>query len=503
MKALRGVSLRLDPGSIHALLGENGAGKSTLIKIITGAQSPEGGEICVSGKPVCFANPLQAIEAGIGVVHQERNLIPRFSVGENILLDRIASASLRPINYSAVHDEATHWLRLLELDIDPRRLVSELNVATAQMIEIARALSQQSRILLMDEPTASLTLSETQALFRMLRRLRDQGVAILFVSHKLEEILELCDAVTVLRDGGNACLSRPLAGMSRSDIVSLMIGRAEPIPDLGRNQRTDLPVTLSLASVATLGGHRDIDLDLRSGEIVGLYGLVGAGRSELARAIIGLDRITHGEIRIDGAPVSIGSPREALHRFGIGYVSEDRKQEGVILSHGVLANVGSTVWSRLRGWFGFLRDATVIRLVAPVLSALEVKASSLDQLVENLSGGNQQKVSLAKWLAAGTRVLIVDEPTVGIDVKTKAYFHQLLHKLAREGRAVLVISSDMPELITLSDRIAVMDHYRLVGKFENSGDYGEMSHAIMAYIHAAPPTASLKSQNSAANAAAT
>ena len=490
VKALREVSLRLEPGSIHALLGENGAGKSTLIKIVTGVQSPDSGEMRVSGRPVSFANPLQAIKAGIGVVHQERNLIPRFSVGENILLDRIAAGAVRPIDYDAVHEEAARWLRLLDLDIDPSRPVSELNVATAQMIEIVRALSQQSRVLLMDEPTASLTLHETEALFRILRRLRDQSVAVLFVSHKLEEVLELCDAVTVLRDGANACPSRSLAGMRRGDIVSLMIGRAEPILDLGRAKQDDRPAALTLAGVATSAGHKDVNLDLRPGEILGLYGLVGAGRSELARAIVGLDRITQGEVRIDATPVRIESPRDALRRFGVGYVSEDRKQEGVILSHGVLANVGVTVWSRLKGTLGFLRDATIEHFVAPVLGVLEVKASTRDQPVENLSGGNQQKVSLAKWLAAGTRILIIDEPTVGIDIKTKAYFHQLIHKLAREGRAVLVISSDMPELIAVSDFILVMNQYRVTGRLANTGDYGEMSHAIMACIHAAPPTSS-------------
>ena len=356
-----------------------------------------------------------------------------------------------------------------------------------QMVEIARALSLQSRVLLLDEPTASLTRHETDALLHVLRRLRDQGVAIAFVSHKLEEVQALCDTVTVLRDGQNACDALPLAGMRREDLVRLMIGRAEQILELGpiaaTKAESGVPA-LELRGVATQAGHRDIDLTLRDGEVLGMYGLVGAGRSELARAVIGLDRITAGEVRVRGKVARIASVSEALHRFGIGYVSEDRKQEGVILLHGVLANAGITIWRRLRGWMDWLGDARVVRAVLPVLRQLEVRMASLDAPVANLSGGNQQKVSLAKWLAADTRILIVDEPTVGIDVKTKAYFHGLIRDLARGGAAVIVISSDMPELITLADRIVVMHAYRLVGEIANTRDYDAVSEAIMEKIHA-------------------
>jgi ribose transport system ATP-binding protein len=482
--ALRGTSLRVEPGTIHALLGENGAGKSTLIKVITGVHRPDAGEMRVGGRVCRFNRPTDAIAAGIGVVHQERNLIPHFSVGENILLDRIAQTTLKPINYEALHAEATRWLRELDLSFDSRLRISTLSVALMQMVEIARALSLQSRVLLMDEPTASLTPHETDTLFGVLRRLRDQGVAIVFVSHKLEEVLDLCDSVTVLRDGRNACESRSLVGMGRGDLVQLMIGRAEQILDLGSSSASPAgPPALELRGVATELGHRDIDLAIRSGEVVGLYGLVGAGRSELARAIIGQHRITAGALHIEGRAVRIHSVAEALERYAIGYVSEDRKQEGVILQHGVLANAGITIWSRLRGWLRFLGDPRIARDVRPVLERLAVKTPSLAQPVGALSGGNQQKVSLAKWLVAGTRILIIDEPTVGIDIKTKAYFHQLIHDLARQGTAVLVISSDMPELITLADRIVVMNDYRIAGEMRNDRNYDSMSRAIMARIH--------------------
>ncbi len=483
VRALRGVSVRLRAGSIHALLGENGAGKSTLIKVITGAHAPDAGTMLMGGQAVRFAHPIDAIAAGIGVVHQERNLIPRFSVGENILLDRVALGRLRPIDFAAIHAEATRWLHLLDLDLDPRQPVARLSTATMQMVEIARALSLQSRVLLLDEPTASLTSHETEALVRVLRRLRDQGVAIGFVSHKLEEVQALCDTVTVLRDGGNACDSRPMADFARGDLVRLMIGRDEEALGPHGDARRGAPA-LALCGVATSAGHRDIHLDLHDGEVVGLYGLVGAGRSELARAVVGLDRVTHGEIFVRGKSARIASPGQALRRFGIGYVSEDRKREGVILLHGVLANAGITLWRRMRSRLGCLHDGRVAGAVLPVLRRLEVRMVSLRAPVANLSGGNQQKVSLAKWLAAGTQILLIDEPTVGIDIKTKAYLHRLIRDLAEGGAAVLVISSDMPELIAVADRIVVMHGMRITGETANDRDYGRMSARIMSFIHA-------------------
>ncbi|MDA8252123.1 MAG: sugar ABC transporter ATP-binding protein [Rhodospirillales bacterium] len=488
VRALQDVSVRFAPGSIHALLGENGAGKSTLIRIITGVHPPDAGSMAIDGHAVRFVHPTDAIAAGIGVVHQERNLIPHFSVGENLLLERVALGTVRPIRFAALHAEAARWLRMVGLEIDPRRPVAGLSVAAMQMIEIARALSLQSRVLLLDEPTASLTPHETDALLLILRRLRDQGVAIVFVSHKLEEVTALCDTVTVLRDGRNACAGLPLAGMTRGDLVRLMVGRDEQVmQDVAAGARG--AAALELRGVATAAGHRGIDLALHDGEVLGVYGLVGAGRSELARAVIGLDRITAGELRVRGRAVRIRSVGQALHRHGIGYVSEDRKQEGVILLHGVLANAGITLWRRLRQWRVWLRDGRIARAVLPVLRQLDVRMTSLDAPVATLSGGNQQKVSLAKWLAARTGILIIDEPTVGIDVRTKAYLHGLIRDLARGGTAVLVISSDMPELIALADRIVVMHAYRVAGELANSRDYAAMSRAIMGLIHAGPDAA--------------
>ena len=359
VKALADVSIRVARGSIHALLGENGAGKSTLIKIITGVYRPNSGTLTLEGKPLHFNGPRDAIAAGVGVVHQERNLIPRFSVGENIMLERLEGSFFRPIAFNDVHAQAKRWLDLLGLDLDPRTMVSRLSVAKMQMVEIAKALSLRSRVLLLDEPSASLTPHETIALFALLKKLRDDGVAIVFVSHKLEEVQELCDTVTVLRDGGNACDSQSMSGLGRQDLVRLMIGRNEQISAWRAHEESRATPELELRALSTEFGHSGINLKLHQGEILGLYGLVGAGRTELAKCLIGLHRVTGGELLIAGRKVEIGSVGEALGRYRIGYVSEDRKQEGLILMHSVLDNAGITIWTRLAGRFGFLTDRAV------------------------------------------------------------------------------------------------------------------------------------------------
>ncbi|OWJ68192.1 sugar ABC transporter ATP-binding protein [Inquilinus limosus] len=483
VKALQGVSLTLEPGSIHALLGENGAGKSTLIKIITGVHRPDEGQLLLDGKPVEFGGPRDATAHRIGVVHQERNLIPRFSVGENIALEQLAAHPMRRVDYAKVNETARHWLKVLDLDIDPRIPVSQLSVAKMQLVEIAKALSLKSRVLLLDEPTAALTLHETDILFGLLRRLRDEGVSMLFVSHKLEEVQAICDRVTVLRDGHNACESRSMQGLGRPDLVRLMIGRGELIADWPSRDHSQAPAALRLQGVSTGLGHRGVDLTLRRGEIVGLYGLVGAGRTELAKCILGQFPVTAGTVEVEGKPAKIRDVADAIHRFGIGYVSEDRKQEGLVLMHSVLENAGITVWRRLAGRLGFLTDGAVRAKTEPFIKRLAVRTPSLGQLVGNLSGGNQQKISVAKWLAAGVKVLIVDEPSVGIDIKTKAELHQLLRELSETGTAILLITSDMPEMITLADRIVVMNAYRVEGEITNTRDYRAMSEGIMNLIH--------------------
>lgn len=481
--ALSGVNMTLHPGSIHALLGENGAGKSTLIKVITGVHHPTSGTLTLDGEPINFATPREAIASGIGVVHQERNLFPRFSVAENIHLEQLATGYLKPIDYSALNNNARPWLEALDLDIDPATPVSDLSVARMQLIEIAKALSLQSRVLLLDEPTASLTSSETDRLFTILRRLRDQGTSLVFVSHKLEEVQEICDRVTVLRDGVNACDSQPMTGVGRQDLVRMMIGRAESGAAWRNRDTTSHPEVLGLTDVDTSLGHKGVTLSVRKGEVVGLYGLVGAGRTELAKCIMGKYQVTGGTVRVLGEAVKISNVADAIHDHGLGYISEDRKNEGLILQHSVLSNVGVPIWRKLTGRMGALFDSNIRSAVLPYLQKLEVKTPSLSQTVANLSGGNQQKISVAKWLAAGVQFLIVDEPSVGIDIKTKAYLHELLRELADQGTAILVISSDMPEMIALADRIAVMDDYRIMGEITNTGNYDQIAPAIMSLIH--------------------
>ena len=317
----------------------------------------------------------------------------------------------------------------------------------------------------------------------MLRKLAESGVAISFVSHKLEEVFEICDTVTVLRDGRNACDSQPLKGMERSDVVKMMIGRAERIAKRAPRPKTESQPFLELKSFSSTAGHSGISLAVRPGEILGLYGLVGAGRSELAKSILGMARQTAGEIYVSGKPVKIRSAADALHDHGIGYVSEDRKQEGLILLHSVLGNAGITVWRKLASALGFLRDQTVIDRTGPVLRKLEVKTPSIHQIIGNLSGGNQQKVSVAKWIAAGVKLLIIDEPSVGIDIKTKAYLHDLIHELAGQNTAILLITSDMPEMVDVADRIVVMAGFRIKGEVENDRNYERVSRAIMGLIH--------------------
>lgn len=483
VRALNNVSITFKAGSVHALLGENGAGKSTLIKIVTGIHHQDEGEVTMDGKPVRFASPRQAAAGGLGVVHQERNLINRFSVGENIMLDRLGAHSLSSVDYASIHAQAEKWLKLLELDVDPRTIVSRLSVAQMQLVEIGKALSLQSRVLLLDEPTASLTPNETTVMFRILRKLRDDGVAIGFVSHKLEEVFEICDRVTVLRDGQNACDSADLKQLKRADVVHMMIGRAERISKREPRQKPNTQPYIELKNYASADGHRNINLSVRPGEIVGLYGLVGAGRSELAKALLGLTPQTGGQVLIKGKEVKVGSVAEALHEHGMGYVSEDRKQEGLILLHSVLANSGITVWRKLAAKLGMLADQTVINHVDPVLRRLELKTPSLYQTIGNLSGGNQQKVSVAKWIAAGVSFLIIDEPSVGIDIKTKAYLHDLIHELANQGTAILLITSDMPEMIDVADRIVVMDGFEIKGEVENDRNYERVSKGIIGFIH--------------------
>jgi ribose transport system ATP-binding protein len=483
VRALDGASLTVQPSTVHALLGENGAGKSTLVKLLTGVYRPDGGRITLDGTERRFGGPLDAQRAGIGVVYQERNLIPAFSVAENIALHHLpARASW--VDRRQMRAEARRCLALLEVELDPETVVARLSVAQAQLVEIAKALSLDNRVLLLDEPTASLTGDEADRLYTVVRRLRDSGHAVVLVSHKLEEVFAVADTVTVLRDGHSVTEARPLTEFTQSQIVDQMVGRA--FASIALAERTvdeQARPALRLTNVSTTLGHRDVSLAVRPGEILGLYGLIGAGRSELAKAVLGLVPITGGTVEINGQPARIRTVGDALRRYRLGYVTEDRKDEGLFLDQTVTRNIAVTVWQRLAR-AGLVRDRAERRLADTYIERLGIRTSSPRQPAGQLSGGNQQKVSLAKWLAAECEILIVDEPTVGIDVRTKAAFHELIAGLAADGLALLLISSDLPETVVLADRIAVMSDRRIVGELANDHDYPRMSRQIIRMIHA-------------------
>jgi ribose transport system ATP-binding protein len=491
--ALRGANLTLEGGSIHALVGENGAGKSTLIKAITGVHHADRGELLVAGRERRFAGPSDAIAAGISAVYQERNLVPEFSVAENLFLHR-PPRSRGFLRYRQMYRDAQQWLDRVGLRIDPRVPATRLSVAQGQLVEIARALAveehvpEQARVLLLDEPTASITEREADVLFDILRELRDQGTAILFVSHKLEEVFSLCDRITVLRDGETILDGVERSTLTQADVITAMVGRSVVFAE--RRQAPPAPSgppLLELDGVSTNLGHQDVSLAVPAARVVGLYGLVGAGRSELAKAIMGIGKVEGGRILLRGEPVRIRDPHEALQRHRIGYVSEDRKGEGLILSHPISRNVGITVWDRIKGALGFITPGAERRRVEPVVDKMDVKLASLDQPVGQLSGGNQQKVSVAKWLASDSDVLIIDEPTIGVDVRTKEEMYVLIEELAAEGLGVLLISSDLSEIVRLSDSILVMADNRIVAAMPNTGDYDILSHAIMDAIISAQP----------------
>ena len=477
--ALNEVNLTLTGGTVHALLGENGAGKSTLIKIITGVYVADSGSMKVNGQEKSFNNPIESTEAGIAVVHQERNLIPEFSVEENITLHN------PPLKFGIIDRAertrlAKQALQTLGFEIDLNERVKNLSVAQMQLVEIAKALVTNAKIILLDEPTASITGSETKKLFDVVRKLKDQGTTVLFVSHKLEEVYEICDTVTVLRDGVSVLESKSLSEFKQGEIVDLMVGRhlAERKNVIRKIDRSKKPV-IELKNLSTALGHRNINLSLYPGEVLGMYGLVGAGRSELARSILGLHAVTNGQILLNGDEVKIKNFRDALHKFRIGYVTENRKEEGLFLDFPVRKNISVTILSRILQKLSVINPKKEDEVASKYVDRLGIKVVDNNQLALTLSGGNQQKVSVSKWLAAETKILVIDEPTVGVDVRTKASFHELITQLADEGLSIILISSDLAEMVAVADRILVMRRYELVGDLDNSKDYQSMSRSIM------------------------
>ena len=450
------------PGEVHALVGENGAGKSTLMKILAGVYRRDAGSVTLKGSPVNIESTGAAQRLGISMVHQELNLAPHLTVAQNIFLGREPRRRLPfVLDDRVLNDKAAQLFEALHLRLDPRARVSGLAVAQQQIVEIAKALSFKSDVLIMDEPTAALTGNEIDELFRIIRQLRDQGVGVVHISHRLEELTQISDRVTVMRDGRYVS-TLATADANIDQIISMMVGRTifESAPELPEHPSTD--VVLEVRNLNRGRFIRDVSFQLRRGEILGIAGLVGAGRTEVARAVFGADQLDSGEIFVKGTKVRINSPTDAVEH-GIGYLSEDRKQYGLALGLNLETNIVLAALRRFLGPLGWVRSSMTRAAADLQVRNLAIKTPSLKQTVRNLSGGTQQKVVVGKWLTAETDVLIFDEPTRGIDVGAKSEIYRLLNDLAREGKAIIVISSELPEILRMSHRIIVMCEGRITG----------------------------------------
>ncbi|WP_217499352.1 sugar ABC transporter ATP-binding protein [Parageobacillus sp. VR-IP] len=454
VKALDNVQLNVRAGEVHILLGENGAGKSTLMKILAGVYQADKGTIYIEGKQVDIKSPKDAQKHGIGIIFQEFNLIPHLSVAENIFFGRVPRFLSSIVNRKKLFEDTTRILNELQLDISPKTLVKDLGVAEQQMVEIAKAFSINSKILIMDEPTAALTEQEIDKLFERIHDLKKKGVGIIYISHRLEEFARIADRVTIMRDG-RYVTTVDFDKSSIDELIGLMVGRSleDKFPkDTTIKKGREI---LRVENLSTKDKLKKVSFSLHAGEILGISGLMGSGRTELARAIFGADPISEGQIYIDGEKVKINSPREAIER-GISYLSEDRKKNGVALNLSIRENITMANLKVISSG-GVINQKHEINTVEEFIKNLNIKTPSMEQKVKFLSGGNQQKVIIAKWLHTKAKIFIFDEPTRGIDVGAKIEVYQLINKLAREGNAVIIISSEMPEILGLSDRILVMN----------------------------------------------
>jgi ribose transport system ATP-binding protein len=463
VQALDDVTFEVAEGEIHALVGENGAGKSTLMKILTGAIPKDTGTITLRGQPVEIDNPRQAQALGISMIHQELALIPYLNVGQNIYLGREPGGALPGfINWPTLYAQAHEQLDKLNIVVDPTTTVADLSIAQRQMVEVAKALSLNADIIVMDEPTSALSERETETLFGLMRSLKEQGVTIIFISHRIEEVLAVADRVTVLRDGQLVGVA-PISEVDMGQVVRLMVGR-----ELGElYPKEEVPrqeMVLRVKGLSRGNELHDVDLELYKGEILGLAGLVGAGRTQLARAIFGIDPIEQGEIWMDSQKVKIDSPQKAI-ALGMGFVPEERTTQGLFLGMAVRPNITISALDKVSR-LGFVNFREASRLAQDYVSRLDIRTPSLRQKVRNLSGGNQQKVVLAKWLSLNPKVLILDEPTRGIDVGAKAEIHALMSQLAKQGVGIIMISSELPEVLGISDRIMVMHEGRVAAEFQ-------------------------------------
>ncbi len=467
VRALKGVTFELKAGEVHALVGENGAGKSTLIKIMTGAERADGGTLTLDDVSVDLTRltPSAARDLGVAVVYQTPALFPHLSVGENIMLSLGKSDGWRPIRWRRRRGRAAQLLERAGARFGPDRLAGSLSMPEQQLVEIARAIGARARVILMDEPTASLTDREVEQLFEVITALRQSGAGIIYISHRLDEVFRIADRITVLRDGETIVTDVP-AHLTRTKVVHLMAGRPLDVV-FPKRAIAPGPIALEVQHLSCAGsGLRDISLSVRRGEVVGVAGLVGSGRSELAEVLFGLRHADEGEIHVNGVPVTISSPADAI-RHGLAYVPEDRRRHGVIADMPVAANTSLAVLDQVSR-HGLLDQAAERVLADRFVQQLQIKTSSIDAPVRTLSGGNQQKVAMARWLATNPDVLILDEPTQGVDVGAKAELHGVMQAMAERGLAILMISSDLPEILGMSDRIVVMREGRIAGRLKRA-----------------------------------
>lgn len=465
--ALDQCHFELRAGEVHALVGENGAGKSTMMKILAGVYPKDGGSIWINGRAVDLHGPRSAQALGISMIHQELNLMPHLTVAQNVFIGREPRrAAGLLLDDNALNQETVRLFEMLHLKLDPRSKVADLTVAKQQMVEIAKALSYDSQVLIMDEPTAALTDTEIAELFRIIRQLRARGVGIVHISHRLEELKLISDRITVMRDG-HTIDTVATAETSIEEIIRMMVGRTifESAPETAEKQNQE--VILEVRNLNQGDSLHEINFSLKRGEILGFAGLMGAGRTEVARAVFGADPIDSGEILVQGRPVRIRNPRDAV-RAGIGYLSEDRKRFGLALGMDVEVNIVLASFAKFLGWFGWVNRNETSAAAKVYVDGLAIKTPSIQQRVKNLSGGNQQKVVIGKWLEANMEILIFDEPTRGIDVGAKSEIYRLLNELARGGKAIIMISSELPEILRMSHRILVMCEGRITGELSSS-----------------------------------
>ena len=460
--ALRGVDVAIDAGEVHCLIGENGSGKSTLIKIIAGVQAPEpGGRIVIEGREVAHLDPVQSTALGIQVIYQDLSLFQNLSVFENIAIGRHLGP-LHPVAWASLREAARAAMRRIDVHLDPDAIVADLTIAQRQLVAICRAMAAEARLIIMDEPTASLTRHEVDALLSVVRDLKSRGVSIVFVSHRLDEVMDIAEHVTVLRDGMKVG-TFDARDMTGHKLASLMTGK-EFHYDLVQGDPVDRDVVLSVRQLARRGDYVDVDFDLHAGEILGVIGLLGSGRTELALSLFGMNPPDSGEIRLDGKLLHLKTNAEAIDH-GIAYVSEDRLTLGLVLDQPIASNIVLTVLDRLAGAFGLIDPANRRRHVDRWIGELSVKVSNPENAVRTLSGGNQQRVVLAKWMATNPRLLILDSPTVGVDISAKDGIYEIVKRLAAAGVAVILISDEIPEVLYHTERILVMRGGRLTAEF--------------------------------------